>query len=415
MSVRPEHAAAGASQPPMMKLALILGLLAAFGPLSIDMYLPAFPAIGADLKAEPAAVQATLALFFVGIAGGQLIYGPLADRFGRRGPLLAGCLLYATGSIGCALATDVDQLIAFRLVQALGGCAGMVMSRAVIRDLFDERQSAVMLARLMLVMGAAPILAPLIGGQLLEIAGWRSIFWLLSGIGVLALVVVALFLPESLPVERRRRQGPGEIALTYLRFAIDRRFIAPALASGAAMGAMFAYISGSPFVFIELHQVPPAAYGWLFGVNAAGLILASQFNARLVRGSSPAQIMRRANLVQALAGLVLVAVAISAVSTPGTTLALVAIMLPLFLCIAMNGLINPNATAVAMAPFGARAGSAAALLGLIQFGTGAISAAIVGALDDGTAWPMAAVIAGMGIAGAIAARLAVHTPPTVRR
>ncbi|MEN2988840.1 Bcr/CflA family multidrug efflux MFS transporter [Tistrella sp. BH-R2-4] len=386
--------------PPMLRLALILGLLAAFGPLSIDMYLPAFPAIASDLAADPSAVQATLALFFAGLAGGQLIYGPLADRLGRRLPLLAGVVLYTVGSIGCALAADVDALVMWRLVQALGGCAGMVMSRAVIRDLFDERGSAIMLARLMLVMGAAPILAPLIGGQLLVLAGWRSIFWVLTGAGVLALVVVALALPESLPADRRRRQGVAEIGLTYLRFALDRRFIAPALAGGAAMGAMFAYIAGSPFVFIDLYGVGPGAYGWLFGANAAGLILASQLNARFVRGRSPAAIMRMACTTQAVAGVSLAAIVATGIAPVATATGLTMLMVPLFLCIAVNGLIMPNATAVAMSPFGARAGSAAALLGLLQFGTGAISAALVGALDDGSAWPMAAAIALMGLASA---------------
>jgi MFS transporter, DHA1 family, multidrug resistance protein len=369
------------------KLAIILGILSAFGPLSIDMYLPGLPAIAQEFQTQTAAVQQTLAVFFVGLAVGQAVYGPLADRLGRRRPLLFGCGLYAIACVGCAYAVSVESLILLRLLQALGACSGIVISRSVVRDLFDEHESARMYSFLMLVMGLAPITAPLIGGQILLYFGWRAIFWVLAGYGVLCFVMVYFGLAETLHPAQRTRSNFGQVLGIYGSLLIDRRFMGYALAGGLASSSMFAYISGSPFVFIELNGVAPEQYGLLFGANAFGLIMAAQLNRRLLTRFTSGTILRTALGITALNGLILVAVTVTELG--GFTGMLIA----LFFCIAGTGLVMPNATAAAMSPYAARAGSAAALLGTAQFALGASAGSLVGLLHNGTAFPMVGVVA----------------------
>jgi MFS transporter, DHA1 family, multidrug resistance protein len=369
------------------QLILVLGTLTAFGPLSIDMYLPGLPAIAADLGTDAAAVGLTLSLFFVGLALGQVFYGPLSDRLGRRAPLLFGCTLYTLASIGCALAPSIGVLIAMRFVQALGGCAGMVVARSVVRDRFEQQDAARVFSWLILVMGLAPITAPLIGGQLLAVSGWRAIFWLLAGFGLVCLALVLFFLPETLPAERRVRAGLGEVFRVYGGLLADRHFLGFALAGGLVSAAMFAYIAGSPFVVIELYGVSPQQYGWIFGTNALGLIAASQLNRRLLASYEGTTILRGALTLAAGASVVLVLVAATGFGGLGGLLA------PLFVCIASGGLVGPNATAAALAPHGRIAGSASALLGALQFAVGAASGALVGLLHNGSALPMAGVVA----------------------
>jgi DHA1 family bicyclomycin/chloramphenicol resistance-like MFS transporter len=391
------------AQPRRSRLPLILGALTAFGPLSIDMYLPGLPEIAREFRSDAAAAQLTLSLFFIGMAAGQLLYGPLSDRVGRRAPLLFGCALFTLAGWACALAGSIEQLIALRLVQAIGGCAGIVIARSVVRDLYDARGSAQIFSLLMLVMGLAPITAPLIGGQLLLLFSWRAIFALLGGFGLLCLALVAFGLPETLPAERRSRAGPAAVLAIYGRLALDRTFLGYALASGLPMAAMFAYISGSPFVFIELYGVQPEHYGLLFGLNALGLIGASQLNRRLLARFAGERILAAALAAHMAAGLL---VALAALSGWG---GLPGLLAPLFVCIASLGLIQPNATAAALAPHGQAAGSASALLGALQFGVGAAAGALVGALHNGTALPMAATMAACGAAGLLAL-LALTTP-----
>jgi MFS transporter, DHA1 family, multidrug resistance protein len=391
------------ARPSTVRLTLILGILTAFGPLSIDMYLPGLPAIAREFDAGTAA-QLTLSLFFAGLAIGQALYGPIADRVGRRWPLLVGCALYAVASAACALAASIESLVILRFVQAIGACAGMVIARSVVRDLFDARESARMYSFLMLVMGLAPITAPLIGGQMLTVFGWRAIFWLLSGFGLLCVALVAHGLPESLPTERRVRAGLGQALKVYAGLLADRQFLGYALAGGLAFAGMFTYISGSPFVFIELYGVAPQQYGWLFGVNALGLVLASQINRRLVARYQAETLLAAALATCALAGVVL------AVITATGFGGLPGLLVPLFVCIAGLGLVGPNSAAAAMAPYGRAAGSASALLGTIQFVVGAVAGTLVGVLNNGTALPMAGIIAVCQIAGLIALKGLVLRP-----
>ena len=368
-------------------MALVLGSLTAFGPLAIDTYLPSFPAISRDLGVEPSAVEATVAVYFLGLALGQSFYGPVADRWGRLPPLFAGLLLFILASAGCALTGSIGALVALRVLQALGGSALIVVARAVVRDHFNERDSARVLSLLMLVMGLAPILAPLLGGQLVGLFGWRSIFWTLAAFSTALLVAVSLTLGESLPPERRLKQSPATILRLYGRLLANRQFMAPVLAIGFIYGGMFAYIASSPFVFMEVFAVTPAHFGLFFGSNALGLIAASQINARLVHRVPPARILTAVLSVTACAGLVLLATATTGIGGfPG-------ILLPLFLFVASLGFVAPNATALAMGPQGRNAGSASALLGTIQFACGGIGGGLVSALYDKTPLPMALVIA----------------------
>ncbi|QJI42539.1 multidrug effflux MFS transporter [Pseudomonas sp. ADAK2] len=369
---------------------LILGALTAFGPLAIDFYLPAFPSIAQSFGTDEKHVQMTLAAYFLGLSIGQLLYGPVADRFGRRIPLLTGVGLFTAASLACAFAPNLEWLMGARFVQALGGCAGMVISRAVVSDKCDAVGSAKVFSQLMLVMGLAPILAPMLGGLLVNTTGWQSIFLVLTGFSALAALAVALGLPESLPDYVPRQPLKGALR-QYGRLLADPVYLGHALTGGLAVAGMFAYISGSPFVFIKLYGVPAEHFGWLFGTNAAGFILVAQVNARLLAKRGPAFLLARTVWIYLGAGLTLLAV--SSMHTEQ----LWPLLIPLFICIASLGCILPNASACAMNGQGARAGSASALLGCLQFSIAAGAASLVGFLHDGSAMPMAMVISLCGI------------------
>jgi DHA1 family bicyclomycin/chloramphenicol resistance-like MFS transporter len=376
-------------------LVLLLGTLMAFGPLSIDTYLPAFPAIGQAFGADAAAVQKTLSMYFAGLAVGQVIYGPLADRYGRRAPLLGGMTLYVIAAIGCATAPSLGALTMWRFAQALGGCSGMVITRAVVRDKFEPREMARVFSQLMLVMGVAPILAPLLGSTLLTMFGWRGIFATLAVLGTACLIAQALFLSESLPIERRAQAGFRTIVSTYYSLIRDRRFLAPVIGAGLLWSTMFVYIGGAPFVYMEMFHVSPTAFGIFFGANAAGMIGAAQINARQLRVHSPGALLRFGAALVTLAGCALL---VALLSGRG---GLFAVAIPIFFMLSGLGFIGGNASSAALAPFPHAAGSASALMGTVQFAIGAIAGAIAAALFNGTGVAMGAVIAIAASAGAL--------------
>jgi DHA1 family bicyclomycin/chloramphenicol resistance-like MFS transporter len=376
-----------------LEFVVILGALTAFAPLAIDMYLPALPTIAQALQGSTGQGQFTLASFFVGFALGQALLGPLADRYGRKRPLYAGLVLFVAASGVCALAASMQILAAARFVQAVGACAGAVVGRAMVRDLFEPADTVRVFSTLMLVMGVAPILAPLAGGYLLVGLGWRAIFWFLAAFG-LACLLAALRLPETHRAAAPRPLDPGRVLRDYRALLGHRRYLGHVLAGACSAAGMFAYIAGSPFVFIELYGVPPQHYGWLFGSNALGLILASQVNGRLLhRRLGADRVLRIAGWIQAGAGVLLLAVAASGAG------GLWGIMLPLFVYITCGGLVMPNATALAMAPFSTHAGTASALLGSVQFGLAACAALALGAWHAESAIPMSAVVALCGVLG----------------
>ena len=368
-------------------LIALLGALAGMGPLAIDLYLPGFSAIAKDLNTNVAAVERTLAAYFIGLSIGQLIYGPLADRLGRKRPLYFGLVVFIIASVGCALAKTVESLVIWRFVQALGGCAEMVIARAIVRDKFHARDAARVFSLLVLVMGMAPILGPLIGGWMVVAWGWRVLFWTLAAFGVTCLVAVTTLLPETLLPEKRVRQSPGDIFRTAMMLVRDRKFIVNT--AGAALGsaAMFAYIGGVPFVYMEIFHVTERHFGWFFGANAAGFIGFAQVNGWLVKRMEPAKILRYGMIVESTAGCCLLLSAITGVG------GFIGVIVPLFCMVASLGFIFPNTTALAMAPHGRVAGNASAILGCFQFGISGIGGFLVSAFHNGTAVPMAAVIA----------------------
>lgn len=356
------------------------------------MYLPSFPALARGLDATPAAIQLTLSAFVVGLAVGQAAYGPLADCFGRRRPLLAGLAIYTAASAGCALASRADLLIALRFVQAVGGAACLVIPRAIVRDRFDPQTTARVFSHLMLVVGVAPILAPLLGGQIVRLAGWRAVFGMLTVLGVGGIVLATV----ALPAGEARAAATSAGLRDYLRLLADRRFVGFAACGGLAMTGMFAYISASPFVLIELHGVPAQAFGWIFGSNAAGLIGASQINGRLLLRLPAERLLSRALVGSVGIGIALVAV--TATATGGLPL----LVMLLFVFLATRGFLQPNAVACAMADHPERAASASALFGVVQFGGATLASVLVGVLYDGTARPMALVMGGSSLLALLA-------------
>jgi DHA1 family bicyclomycin/chloramphenicol resistance-like MFS transporter len=377
------------------RLTLILGALTAFAPFATDMYLSSFPSIARDLAADPGQVQLTLSVFFFGLAAGQLLYGPLSDRLGRRRPLLAGIALFVASSGLVVVVPDILGFVALRLLQAVGGCAGMVISRAIIGDLFEWKTAARVLATLMLVQGMGPILAPILGGYILTLAGWRMIFWFLVLFGALCFAAVLFLIPETLPEDRRRREGLGRMLRTFGTLLVRREFIIPTLAGGLAVGEIFAFISGSPYVLMTLYGRNQQEYGWLFGLNALGMTATAYVGRILLRHFSPRQVLAGALGVN----LGLAAVLLALARTPS----LVLFMLPLSMCLAMNPVIGATSTAMAMNAGRDASGSASAIIGVTQFGFASLASALVGLLHNGTPYPMTGVILCCGLAAVLVA------------
>lgn len=365
---------------------ILLGALTAIGPLSIDMYLPAFPSIGASLHARGGAVELTLAAFLIGLSIGQAFYGPLADHFGRKPPIYAGLLLYVLASLGCLFAASIPTLSIWRFVQALGGAVGMVVANAVIRDRSSPAMAARAFATLMLIMGAAPILAPLLGALLLKLAGWRAIFGLLALFGMLCLIAVHYTMEETLERAHALPLRLGSVLATYGALLRDRQFVGYTLSISLANAAMFTYIAGAPFVLIECYGIPAERFGWVFATNVAGFIAASQLNGYFTRRRPLDTVLVRALGTAVLLMLTLLALRLAEVSSLPVLLA------GLFGLLACMGFVMPNATALAMAHQGRRAGTASALLGSLRFGLGTVGGVAISLWHDGTDRPLLGVI-----------------------
>lgn len=410
-----EPAAAGAAAAAVpgpgraerIRLIVILGALTAIGPLSIDMYLPALPSLTRDLAAGPSLVQLTLTACLAGLAAGQLVAGPVSDTWGRRRPLLAGTAVYAAASLLCMAAPSAAALIAFRLVQGAAGGAAIVIARAVVRDLYDGTAAARFFSLLMLVNGLGPVLAPVVGGQLLRFTSWRGVFVVLAALGALMTMAVLAGLRETL--QHRRSGGLAATARTFGRLSADRVFAGYALSGGLAFAAMFAYISGSPFVIQEIYHLSPQQFSLIFAVNALGIVGCSQLSAMLVRRVPPRALLG-AGLAMSLAGAVLLVTAV----TIGAVRAGLPVVLPaLWLVAASIGLIMPNATALALSGRPPElAGSASALLGVAQFLFGGTAAPLAGIAGPRTAVPLAAVIAVLS-AGAVFAYVILAVRPGI--
>ncbi|WP_310595160.1 multidrug effflux MFS transporter [Flavobacterium sp.] len=368
-------------------LILILGLLSAIGPLSIDMYLPAFPDIAKGLHTSVSSVMLSLSSFFIGISVGQLIYGPLLERFGRKKPLYFGLVLYALSSLACAIALSVDTLIIFRLFQALGGCVGMVAARAMVRDLFELKDNAKVFSTLMLVVAVSPIIAPTLGGYITLLFGWRYIFGALVVVIVLIIGGIYFLLPESKQPDPNFSLRPKAILKGYSTVIKNSQFAIYTFTSAVAYSGLYAYISGSPYVFMVLFKVSENYYSWIFATIAIGLIGSSQFNTFILRWFSSEKIIQWALLIQNIVAVVLLAITLLGWGNLYSTIILV------FFFMCCQGFLFPNATALSMAPFSSNAGSASALMGFIQMSIGAFMSAMVSFLQNETALPMIGIMA----------------------
>jgi DHA1 family bicyclomycin/chloramphenicol resistance-like MFS transporter len=368
-------------------LILILGSLTALGPFSIDMYLPGFPAIAKDLHTTAAKVSQSLSGFFVGISLGQLLYGPLLDRFGRKKPLFIGLVVYILASIGCAFTNDINGLILFRVVQAIGSCAATVASVAMVRDLFPVSESAKVFSLLLLVVGVSPMIAPTLGGYVTAEFGWHSVFLILAGMGVAILAATAFFLPDSYKPDKTMSLKPGPILRNFLSVIKEPQFYTYSITGAVAFSGLFAYVAGSPIVFMEVFHTDEKVYGWIFAFLSIGFIGSSQLNTFFLRRFTSEQVVNAALIGQTVIGFAFLGAALNGMLTLPVTI----LFIFLFLCCV--GYTYPNAAALSLAPFSKNAGSASALMGAFQMGMGTIISIAISLFEAPSVIPMVAAMA----------------------
>ncbi|MDH5826647.1 multidrug effflux MFS transporter [Sphingobacterium faecium] len=382
-----------------LKIILIMGLLTAIGPLSIDMYLPAFPAIAKSLGTTVSEVTLSLSSFFIGISAGQMLYGPLLDRYGRKKPLYAGLCLFFLASVGCAFAPTVSSLILFRFLQAVGGCVGMVAARAMVRDLFTVKDSAKIFSTLMLVVSVSPIMAPTIGGYITAYFGWRAIFFALIFIVSIILAGTYFYLPESKQPDPSISLKPKPILRSFAKILKHPLFITYALTGAISYAGLYAYIGGAPFVFMELFKVSETQFGWIFAFISIGLIGASQLNNIALKYFSNEKIILVASGAQSIIGVLFASFAFFGFTN------LISTVLLVFLFLVCQGFIFPNTTALALAPLSGNAGNASGLLGAMQMTVGGCAAALISFIQDQSTLPMAGIMAFCAVVAFIALNL----------
>lgn len=370
---------------------VLLGSMMAVGPLSTDMYLPAFPTIERQFGAESGSLQVTFAAYFAGLACGQAFYGPISDRFGRKSCLYFGLTLFIVAALGCAASNDVVELSMWRVLQGIGGCSPMVITLAIIRDRVTGAEAARTFSRLLLVMGVAPIVAPLVGGWLLTTFGWQAIFVLLATMAATSLVLMHFGLPETLDPASKQSLNLKRVFTNYGDLLKDRSFMGHALAGATAVSGMYGYIAASPYVFIEIHGIPASQFGWYFGANVVGFIGGSQINAWLATRYGSARIIRRSVIMPALAGCTLAAFALAG------WVPLPVLVLCFFAYIGSLGFITPNSMSLALSRQGHRAGTASALMGIMTSSLGIVAGLTMSAWHDGTVWPLGCLMAACGV------------------
>jgi len=373
-----------------IKIVFILGGLTALGPLSIDMYLPALPGIARDMQTSASLVQLSLTLFLLGLATGQLLAGPFSDIHGRRGPLLGGLIIYTLSSLLCAFSPSIGVLIVLRLIQGLAGAAGVVIARAIVRDLYSGPDMTKFISRLMLVTGAAPVLAPIAGAQLLRFTSWQGVFLVLGLVGAGLVISVSFVIPETLPDQLRSTGGINTTLLTLANLFRDRVFMGYAVAQGLVAGTMFAYISGSPFVLQNVFGVSPQVFSLLFAINSCGIIFASQFTGKLAGSIPERKLFITGTAISFTGGMALLTAIL--MKAP-----LYIILLPLFMVVSSVGIVMTTGFSLAMQNQGKVAGSASGMQGVLTFIAGALVAPLVGLGGENTALPLGLVIAAMGV------------------
>lgn len=374
------------SRSQYIKLILILGSLTALGPFSIDMYLPGFAGIAKDLNTTVANVSLTLSSYFIGISAGQLLYGPLLDRFGRKKPLFIGMFVYILASLGCVFVTDIDTFIGLRFIQAIGSCGATVASVSMVRDLFPVKDIPKVFSMLMLVVGLSPMLAPTIGGYITEDFGWHTVFFILMCMGILILIAALLGLPNTFVPDTTISLKPKPIVTGFISILKVPQFYTYAFAGAIAFSGLFTYVAASPIIFMDIYKVDAKTYGWIFAFMSLSFISASQINSLLLRRFRSDQMIIGALVVQSIISIVFLFLALKGLLGLYETIAM------LFIFLACLGISNPNTAGLTLAPFEKNAGSASALMGAIQLGLGVMASFAVGLFVKNSILPMVFIL-----------------------